>query len=172
MGKPGAVSWIRRHKGCIWLGLAVISVLTFWGLQSCSEGKTKAYAGPALVIDVDDGDSFTVKINGHKDRVRILGMDAPELGQPYGKKAGLYLTSLLKKQTVSLSCVARDKYHRLLCHVRHHNYNIASIMVGAGLAWSYSKQLKSLENAARQNRLGLWRASNPIRPRKWRKVNP
>jgi endonuclease YncB( thermonuclease family) len=86
------------------------------------------------VLSVYDGDTFTVELNGEKEHVRPLGIDAPELenkgigvkGECYGKESGDALRALLTGTTVRLAIDPeqgdpkadyRDKYGRLLRYV-------------------------------------------------------
>ena len=128
------------------------------------------YAGWALVTAVDDGDSFTVDIDGRTDEVRMLRIDAPEKDQPFGDVAGRYLTGLILHQRVYLNCTARGVYKRLLCRVRLHGQELAPILTGAGLAWGYHKSVRHFHTAARAQKLGLWGLpAAPIAPEDWRK---
>ncbi|MHB8984253.1 MAG: thermonuclease family protein, partial [Carboxydocellales bacterium] len=72
---------------------------------------------------VVDGDTFI--ITKHNDRVRLIGVDAPESVKPgeepqhYGHEASNYLNNLLAFQEVKLvfDLDRRDKYGRLLAYV-------------------------------------------------------
>lgn len=48
-----------------------------------------------VVINVVDGDTFDVDILGNIERVRIIGIDAPERGQDGFFESGMHLTKLL-----------------------------------------------------------------------------
>jgi endonuclease YncB( thermonuclease family) len=41
------------------------------------------FSGP--VVSVLDGATIDVRHNGQSERIRLNGIDAPEMGQPYGK---------------------------------------------------------------------------------------
>jgi micrococcal nuclease len=130
----------------------------------------QAWEMRAVVVEVDDGDSFLIfKPNARYDRVRILGIDAPEIGQPYGIEAGQHLSAMIRHKEVRLICVARDKYRRMLCRVCQDGRDMSREMVAAGLAWAGHKSFRSLERASRATGSGLWQDPQPVRPGKWRK---
>src|SRR5699024_8064998 len=84
--------------------------------------------GPLFdVLSVYDGDTIAVSIDGVKERVRIIGIDAPELarnGQPAGcfaQESASQMQSMVQSQRVHLVAdptqADRDRYDRLLRHV-------------------------------------------------------
>jgi micrococcal nuclease len=73
-----------------------------------------------------DGDTIDVIIGGHDERVRLLGIDTPEIhvvdGPPecFGPEAAEHTASLLPPGTevrLERDVVGRDHYGRLLAHV-------------------------------------------------------
>ena len=54
-----------------------------------------SFAIDGYVVKVSDGDSFFMKQNGKKIRVRMYGIDAPELKQKHGKESKKYLEELI-----------------------------------------------------------------------------
>ena len=85
---------------------------------------------PALyrVVKVIDGDTIKVDIGGEIETVRLIGIDTPEIANPYnsredyfGPEAARYAKQLLEKQSVYLipdpMHSNRDKYNRLLRYV-------------------------------------------------------
>jgi len=84
------------------------------------------------VLRVIDGD--TVEISGG-DRVRLLGIDAPERGEPISVRATDILKGLTTAGTVTLEvCEDRDNYGRLLATIRTGSFNINSILLTEGMA--------------------------------------
>ncbi|MCF6205121.1 MAG: thermonuclease family protein [Methylococcaceae bacterium] len=39
------------------------------------------------VVDITDGDTFTVVVDNQTIKIRMYGIDAPEIGQPFGQRA-------------------------------------------------------------------------------------
>jgi len=84
------------------------------------------------VIRVIDGD--TIEISGG-DRVRLLGIDAPEKGDPVSAVAADMLARLTASGPVTLEvCEDRDLYGRLLATVRVGESNINSTLLREGMA--------------------------------------
>jgi micrococcal nuclease len=75
----------------------------------------------AKVERVSDGDTITALTSeGTKLRIRLLGIDAPEIphgqkpGQPYGIEAHDYLARLIGGRTIQVQTYGPDKYKRIL----------------------------------------------------------
>jgi micrococcal nuclease len=89
-------------------------------------GAAQPAAGDAVVAEVVDGDTIDVVIGGREERVRMLGIDTPEVhldGAPpecFGPEAAAFTESLLPPGTrvrLARDVVGRDHYGRLLAHV-------------------------------------------------------
>lgn len=62
------------------------------------------------VISVADGDTITVLDNHHRQtKIRLYGIDTPEKGQAYGKKAKRFTASLVAGKQVSVKVYDRDR---------------------------------------------------------------
>lgn len=124
---------------------------------------------------VYDGDTFKVKTDTLGEiKVRIADIDCPESDQDYGKDAKDFLVKLIWKKEVSLLIKEKDRYGRYIAHVMVDTLNVNQILVQEGYAWHYKKyssdlMLSVLEEKARQERKGLWKASNPVPPWEFRK---
>jgi len=148
------------------------------------------------VMEIQDGDTFDayiVSVPSHlRDllsdgidldrapfaRVRLLGIDAPEIDHPdipcecYGEEARDSLVRLLPEgSTAYLELDERtfDKYDRLLAYVwldPYRNLMVNSVLVSTGhaIGLSLSPNLKyegafnALEHVARDNNVGLWKS--------------
>jgi endonuclease YncB( thermonuclease family) len=132
-------------------------------------------APPALEgrAQASDGDSFRLG----EQRVRLLGIDAPELRQtcrdeagdawPCGLQARDYMASLLRQGQVDCRPEEHDQYGRLLAECTIGELDLAGAMVSKGLAIS-SGRYQAQEHAARQARIGIWRGEFDA-PRDWRR---
>lgn len=80
-------------------------------LFSCGE--------PPKVNRVIDGDTIEVKIETDIQRVRLIGINTPEIGQPYAYEATEALKDLIlfKKVRLEKDISETDKYGRLLRYV-------------------------------------------------------
>ncbi len=52
------------------------------------------FALSGKVISIHDGDTITILQGKQQIKVRLFGIDAPELKQPYGKKSKQFLANL------------------------------------------------------------------------------
>lgn len=70
------------------------------------------------VVGVPDGDTLTIRVDGESLRVGLDGVDAPELGQPYGKSARRSLVQLCRGKEASVVERGKDEAGRILASVR------------------------------------------------------
>lgn len=132
-------------------------------------------AGEISKITVHDGDTITVTAkNGRKTKLRLLGIDAPELEQEYGKASKRHLIRLLKNNKITYKTEYKDSYGRSVASVFAGIQDINLQMVKDGYAWHYknfskSKKLEEAQKNAQNNRLGLWSSKNPMPPWDFRK---
>jgi len=114
---------------------------------------------------VVDGDTLKLK-NGEK--VRLLGINAPENGTCYFNEATNYLKILVNNSNIRLESDTlnsdRDKYGRLLRYVYVGDLDVNEKMVKDGYAEYYenydvlkSNEYLSSEDYAKKNSLGLWK---------------
>jgi micrococcal nuclease len=136
---------------------------------ACVAGESRI---SGLVIKVSDGDTLTILAEGNRQvRVRLDGIDCPELHQAYGTKARQFTSAMTYRKTVSVFSNARDKYGRTLGTVFVNGINLNEELVKLGLAWAYihfSTRFLPLEREARAKRIGLWADKNPIPPWEFR----
>ncbi len=149
-----------------------LTVMASWGKTSCAETHTRhTQTISGKVIHISDGDTYDILTEGNiTHRVRMLGIDAPEKGQDFHRKATDYLKSLLYNQTVTIQFESTDRYGRLLAFTYLSDGREASHeMIRAGYAWHYLQynqddDLAQLEQEAREKKIGLWASPNPIEP--------
>ncbi|MBU0678118.1 MAG: thermonuclease family protein [Verrucomicrobia bacterium] len=139
-----------------------------------SAPPTTPVDGEFSVVRVHDGDSLTlVGADGLEISVRLRGIDAPELGQPYGYEAKQALQSLLDAGTVGLSDPAKGKYGRYVADMHLGDTWVNQAMVAEGHAWcdqvnSFNRTLYSAEQQAKSEGRGLWASPTPDPPWIWR----
>lgn len=139
----------------------------------------------AQVVRVVDGDTVRVRIQEREERVRLLGVDAPERsttprldqqsrqwGIPadelrrWARFASAYVRRRLGQQRVGLELDVqeRDEFGRLLAYVwlRRVLFNLE--LVREGYAWvyllppnlRYAEELSACQREAQRARRGLW----------------
>lgn len=135
-----------------------------------------AAAEPAAwrVVSVHNGDTLTALDAANvQHKVRLTGIDAPEIGQPFGTKARDRLTALAKGKTVTIHGHGQDRYGRTLASVDIEGDDLGHRIVADGLTrhyTGYSKDagLAAAEREARAARRGLWADKAPVPPWEWR----
>ena len=130
-----------------------------------------------VCVQVHDGDTISVIHENKTIRVRLVSIDSPELGQPYGRSAKNFMTQLCLKENVRVVPLEIDKYRRLVARVYlEDGRELSREMAAHGYAWYYGRyhedlNIKALQDNARGARLGLWQEPNPTPPWEWRKQN-
>lgn len=175
---PGA--WLRgggarprrgrlRVLGDMLLAVVVLGLLALV-VARLDEGAAIRIEGGASVVDGD-----TLVIAG--ERVRLRGLDAPELDQtcrrdgsdyPCGREARKALAELIGARPVECVGRRRDRYGRLLADCRAERTELARAQVVAGWAVAYGDYDKE-EAMARDRGQGLW-AGEFDRPKDWREM--
>ena len=131
-------------------------------------------AGTASVIDAD-----TLDIG--KQRIRLVGVDAPESGQKCldkdqklvrcGTISANALDQWINRNPVTCNIEGKDRYQRNLgkCFVRNESVQDWLVRNGYAVAYrSYSTEFVEAELAARKAKAGLW-AGEFVMPWDWRK---
>ena len=144
------------------------------GIQAQKPFKT--CSDQVLVLD---GDTLILQ----KQKIRLLGIDAPEIGQePFGENSKNYLKKLIQNQKVCCrpSHEPFDKYKRLLAYCWSEDKFINAEMIKAGQAVSlfigdknteYKLLFLQYEEEAQKQELGIYnsQASLDEIPYIWRK---
>jgi len=107
----------------------------------------------------------------------LNGIDCPEKGQAYGKKAKQAASELVFGKEVTLQTCGKDKYGRTIADVLlPDGTNVNHTLVKEGWCWLYRKYapgdtvLEGLEKDAREAKKGLWVDPAPIPPWVYRKA--
>lgn len=68
---------------------------------------------------VYDGDTALIRVRGGEEKVRFIGLNCPELDEPWGKETLEYTRRILRRKVVYLErdVEERDGYGRLLAYV-------------------------------------------------------
>ena len=116
-------------------------------------------------------------------RVRLQGIDAPELAQDHGREAKAALETLVLGREVQVRSGRKDAHNRHLGVVLLGGQDLNQTLVAAGHAWHNARFASELppettqryaqaQAEARAQRRGLWRLPHPEAPWDWRKRNP
>lgn len=129
------------------------------------------------VVGVHDGDSFTLLDDKNVEhKIRLHGIDCPELKQAYGKAAKYFVSNQIFNQYVTVETSKKDRYGREIGMVIMSDGKILNeeILKG-GYAWHYLEYdtnplWTQMEFNAKTARIGLWADNYPIAPWIWRKM--
>jgi len=157
--------------------ISICSILILISVISCTS-KSGKKPSPIIdktncgkVISIIDGDTYEVMFQGDSTmRVRMEGIDAPERGMPFYKRAKTYLSELCFGKKVCLKITGRDSNDRFLAYTYlEDGKELSEEMIRAGLAWHFKKynsdtSLSKLEIEARYLKKGLWVDETPMAP--------
>ncbi len=176
------IAMTRRLRQISLIALALILVSL-----AQQPGFAKNRLQKALVHQVHDGDTITLRFEGKKYRTRLIGIDAPEMKQrPWGRRAKLHLIRIMKRTNwtvyVETDVEQVDKYGRLLAYVftkKHVLINEKMINDGYAVVFpiepntKYSKRFSKAESRARKAKKGIW-GQQGLResPAAWREKHP
>ena len=163
--------------------------LRLGGLPASSlTGRAAVAAEAARVVRVIDGDTYVMLSGSSTYHLRLLGVDAPEQGQPFGAQATDSVARLLAPgRVVLVTRAGRDLYGRTLGAVRlltapgataGRAVPLDSLLVVRGWAWAcdpnrtVAGQAQQQLAAQRAGR-GLWKCgvSAAVPPKRWRSFN-
>lgn len=144
---------------------------------AAGDGVADAGLGRAVVVEVVDGDTVELDLGRGRERVRLLGIDAPESVHPtlpvqcFGPEASAQLTRLLPPGTVvrvERDHEARDRYDRLLLYLYRADDDlfVNDWLLANGLAdtsfyepnTTRAPELRRARSRARSTATGLWGA--------------
>lgn len=150
---------------------AVLISLLFYLFNNRFQDTVHSGSSPGTkVIRIHDGDTITIVLNKKTYKVRLIGIDAPELKQkPWGQRAKKQLEKLLNTSgwevTLEFDVDKKDQYNRLLCYVFTRDGNMLNAqMLSDGYAALYTispnvkyvEKLRAAQLKAREQKLGIW----------------
>ncbi|MBR4124616.1 MAG: thermonuclease family protein [Victivallales bacterium] len=176
------------------IALALLLVVSAQPLEARSRSKKRSGQNKGAtvqavesfsgkVVRVSDGDTCDVEVDGGKTvRVRIYGIDAPELAQSFGKEARKYLDQRIFRQMVTVEKFYDDQYGRCVGRILLDGQDLALELLREGIVWhyvqySFDQSYSIAERLARERRKGLWAempkgSSEPVAPWEYRKAHP
>lgn len=133
--------WRGLERASGWLATGLCSLVGWWvmlSLTPVAAASPPARARVAWVLHVSDGDTLWVQSDhdGEALKLRLAGIDAPELCQPWGQQAWRALQARLQGQRVQVVTGRLDSYGRWLAQVWHQGQDVGGWMVAQGHAWS------------------------------------
>ncbi len=119
----------------------------------------------ANVTEIIDGDTVVL---GSGERVRLMGIDATEVGEECSQEATVWLEKKIMDREVVLEVLGDDVYGRKLAYIFKDGLHISDEMVSRGLAYTYyfdtderyiEELVESERKAIDRNKGCLWKNS-------------
>lgn len=158
---------------CVALLLCAAAAVAFGASAQDKTPEPRGYE--ARVIRVFDGDTVWVQplAGGRYRKLRLDGLDAPEICQGGGTESRDALARRVLRQRVSVTERRRDDYGRGLARLEHGGEDVGGWMVAQGQAWSYRWRrnlgpYQAQETLARAQRRGLFAQADAEIPRTFR----
>jgi micrococcal nuclease len=167
----------------------VLLLFIIFAYPACAKKESEYYK----VTEIHDGDTLTIVKDSFfgilvkTERIRLIGIDAPELAQePWGRKAKNHLKKLIRESSwlvkIELDVQQRDKYGRILAYLWDKNGNMINYMMirdGYAMVYTippnvkYAEKFVEAQRVAREEKRGIW-GENGLKekPSDWRKANP
>ena len=147
-------------------------------------GFTNSSIENGNIINIIDGDTvhFLKEGDTRYKKIRLVGIDAPELKQEFGKESRQCLVELIENKPIQLVKFGQDRYQRILAKIKIDQVDINLAMIQKGCAWFYRQYQESLndddqkfydqaEQMAQRQFLGLFKNVKALPPWVWRKKN-
>jgi endonuclease YncB( thermonuclease family) len=112
--------------------LTLVFILTL-SLPSWSQHTT--WIGK--VMGVSDGDTITVLHDGKAEKIRLYGIDCPEKGQAFGKRAKQFTSKMVFGKVVEARPITTDRYGRTIAWIYCDGACLNEELLKVGLAWHY-----------------------------------
>lgn len=164
--------------------LTILAALATSAVASACTAADRQFEpdGPhATVLEIVDGDTIDADVGGRRERIRLLGIDTPEIahaattdrsatdGECFGDEATAFTTSMIPPGTeirLERDIVGRDHYGRLLAHVYVGDRYVNGEIVRHGYATPMFIEpnrtrrdvIVAAATAAEADDLGLWAA--------------
>ncbi len=136
---------------------------------------------PAAVVKIVSGDTIHVFVNGEVERVRYIGVTAPDpgdggpqSGDPQGREAFQFNRGLTNAKNVrlELDVQERDPEGRLLAYVWLGDVMVNAELIGHGLGQvvtggpnvRHQGELLRRQERARAAKVGIWKTAGPAPP--------
>ncbi|MEJ5228077.1 thermonuclease family protein [Thermodesulfovibrio sp.] len=169
--------------------ISVLLLFIIFVYPACAKRESEYYK----VTEIHDGDTLTIVKDSFlgilvkTERIRLIGIDAPELAQePWGRKAKNHLKKLIRESSwlvkIELDVQQRDKYGRLLAYLWDKNGNMINYMMirdGYAMVYTippnvkYAEKFVEAQRVAREEKRGIWGEGGlKEKPSDWRKANP
>lgn len=181
--------WDKLEAMKLLLRILTLALLGPFAFLACLDAAPRSLQREPEVLTgrvarVGDGDTLDLDAPGHpRLRIRLQGIDAPELAQEHGREAKAALETLALGREVQVRTGRKDAHNRRLGVVLLDGQDLNQALVAAGHAWHNARFASELppettqryaraQTEARAQRRGLWQIPHPEAPWDWRRRNP
>ncbi|MFZ2197973.1 MAG: thermonuclease family protein [Thermodesulfovibrionales bacterium] len=158
---------IKKHLNVV---LLIFCIFLLYGSTGVSASHHAKDADAVRSEKIYDGDTIGAVVDGRFVKIRLLGIDAPEMDQrPWGKKSRECLRSLISaadsKVSLEYDIDRRDKYGRILAYVWTQDgkmLNEEMMEKGCAVLFTfppnvkYAARLRAAQKKAQEHKAGLW----------------
>ncbi|MEO8278710.1 MAG: thermonuclease family protein [Ideonella sp.] len=173
---------ISAHLRYLAANKVVRAAIGIWLTLSCLVSAAQGVV-VGRVSRIQDGDSVVVQQGERTIVIRLAGIDAPELAQPFGRESRQQLKLCSFGRIVVVETRGVDRHGRVLGTLEADGVDCGLEQLRTGSAWHYRyfadeqsvalrNQYASAERNARQRRIGLWEQPDPTPPWRFRQGNP
>ena len=162
--------WIRRAA------LIAVLVVLFFSAAVAVAAKPP-YTLTGMVVALTDGDALTILDRaGTQHRIRLAGIDAPELTQTFGTQSRDGLAEKVRGKVVRVDVIDIDRTKQEVGRMYLGGRFINAELVRDGFAWRFVRfdlpgEFKAAEADARAHKRGLWTEPHPLPPWQFRRQN-
>ena len=139
-----------------------------------SSSKSLVESAQGEVVGVYDGDTCTLLVGKEEYKIRLEGIDTPEMDQAFGVQARTFTSLRVSDRQVVVTVHDIDRYGRFVGRVQIDGVDLSVALVSEGLAWHYTRYsddavLARAEAEARAKKVGLWSQRSPVPPWEFRR---
>ena len=148
--------------------LGVAAVLALPVVAGSEEAE--AHAVKATCVKVIDGDTIVVKCDKRQMTVELDGVDAPELGQPWGKEVRNFVREMVEGRALEVRIIEAGDGSGT-ARVLVAGQDLSRLLAERGLAWAIpGGELQDLTEKAKSAPCGLWLDAQPVPPWEFREA--
>lgn len=169
--------------------ILILSVISpAYGIKERYSSDVRNGSGNAVkAVKIYDGDTIGAVVFGRFEKIRLIGIDAPEMDQiPWGGKSKKCIETLIADEDstvlVEYDIERRDKYGRLLAYIRKQDGRLLNeelLIKGCAVLFTippnvrYAGRFRAAQKKAREQKTGLWNENGlRKRPYEYRKEHP
>jgi len=124
----------------------------------------------AKCVKVVDGDTLIVKCKKRQMIVELDGVDAPELGQPWGKDVRAFVADMVRGREIEVELLETSN-GTVTARVRVGGEDLSRLLAQRGLAWGTDDgELEELTDEIQSSPCGLWLDPEPVPPWEFREA--